>query len=116
MSKLKKLTKQQLFLPIFCMLLVLCVNIVYDVAQGRDFYDFFKIYIQNDMLNGRIVNILNRGSEVAILAIGMTPGGVCLRRYRHLGGLRDGPERRACAVPCWPARRRPRPLSWLLSP
>ena len=57
---------------IFCMLLVLCVNIVYDVAQGRDFYDFFKIYIQNDMLNGRIVNILNRGSEVAILAIGMT--------------------------------------------
>ena len=72
MSKLKKLTKQQLFLPIFCMLLVLCVNIVYDVAQGRDFNDFFKIYIQNDMLNGRIVNILNRGSEVAILAIGMT--------------------------------------------
>ena len=72
MSKLKKLTKQQLFLPLFCMLLVLCVNIVYDVSQGRDFYDFFRIYIQNDMLNGRIVNILNRGSEVAILAIGMT--------------------------------------------
>ena len=72
MSKLKKLTKQQLFLPIFCMLLVLCVNIIYDVSQGRDFYDFFRIYIQNDMLNGRIVNILNRGSEVAILAIGMT--------------------------------------------
>ena len=72
MSNLKKLTKQQLFLPIFCMLLVLCVNIFYDVSQGRDFYDFFKIYIQNDMLNGRIVNILNRGSEVAILAIGMT--------------------------------------------
>ena len=72
MSNLKKLTKQQLFLPIFCMLLVLCVNIVYDVSQGREFYDFFKIYIQNDMLNGRIINILNRGSEVAILAIGMT--------------------------------------------
>ena len=72
MSKLKNLTKQQLFLPIFCMLLVLCVNIIYDVSQGRDFYDFFKIYIQNDMLNGRIINILNRGSEVAILAIGMT--------------------------------------------
>lgn len=72
MSNLKKLTKQQLFLPIFCMLLVLCVNIVYDVSQGRDFYDFFKIYIQNEALNGRIINILNRGSEVAILAIGMT--------------------------------------------
>lgn len=72
MSKLKKLTRQQLFLPIFCMLLVLCVNIFYDVSQGRDFYDFFKIYIQNEALNGRIINILNRGSEVAILAIGMT--------------------------------------------
>ena len=72
MSKLKKLTKQQLFLPLFCMLLVLCVNIIYDVSQGRDFFDFFKIYMQNEMLNGRIINILNRGSEVAILAIGMT--------------------------------------------
>ena len=72
MSKLKKLTQQQLFLPIFCMILVLCVNMIYDVSQGRDFYEFFKIGIQNDLLSGRLVNILNRGSEVAILAIGMT--------------------------------------------
>ena len=72
MSKLKKLTKQQLFLPIFCMILVLCVNMIYDVSQGRDFYEFFKIGIQNELLSGRLVNILNRGSEVAILAIGMT--------------------------------------------
>lgn len=72
MSKLKKLTQQQLFLPIFCMLLVLCVNMIYDVSQGRDFYEFFKIGIQNELLSGRLVNILNRGSEVAILAIGMT--------------------------------------------
>lgn len=72
MSKLKKLTQQQLFLPIFCMILVLCVNMIYDVSQGRDFYEFFKIGIQNELLSGRLVNILNRGSEVAILAIGMT--------------------------------------------
>ena len=72
MSKLKQLTRQQLFLPIFCMILVLCVNMIYDVSQGRDFYEFFKIGIQNDLLSGRLVNILNRGSEVAILAIGMT--------------------------------------------
>ena len=72
MSKLKKLTKQQLFLPIFCMILVMCVNVIYDASQGRDFYEFFKIYMQNGLLNGRIVNILNRGSEAAILAIGMT--------------------------------------------
>ena len=74
MSKLKKLTQQQLFLPIFCMILVLCVNMIYDVSQGRDFYEFFKIGIQNELLSGRLVNILNRGSEVAILAIGMTIG------------------------------------------
>ena len=72
MSKLKKLTQQQLFLPIFCMILVLCVNMIYDVSQGRDFYEFFKIGIQNELLSGRLVNILNRGSEVAILALGMT--------------------------------------------
>ena len=69
---MKKLTQQQLFLPIFCMILVLCVNMIYDVSQGRDFYEFFKIGIQNELLSGRLVNILNRGSEVAILAIGMT--------------------------------------------
>lgn len=72
MSKLKKLTQQRLFLPVFCMLLVLCVNIVYDVAQGNAFYNFFQITITNDLLTGRIISILNRGSEVAILAIGMT--------------------------------------------
>ena len=72
MSKMKKLTQQQLFLPIFCMILVLCVNMIYDVSQGRDFFEFFKVGIQNGLLSGRLVNILNRGSEVAILAIGMT--------------------------------------------
>lgn len=72
MNKLKKLTQQQLFLPVFCMILVLCVNIIYDVAQGNEFYNFFKITLTNDLLTGRIINILNRGSEVAILAIGMT--------------------------------------------
>ena len=72
MIKGKKITQQQLFLPIFCMLLVLCVNIIYDVSQGRDFYEFFKISMQNGLLNGRLINILNRGSEIAILAIGMT--------------------------------------------
>ena len=68
----KKLTQQQLFLPIVCVLLVLAVNIVYDVVQGREFYDFFKIGIENGLLSGRIISILNRGSEVAILSIGMT--------------------------------------------
>lgn len=68
----KKLTQQQLFLPLVCVLLVLATNMLYDLSQGKVFYDFFTISIQNGHLYGRIVDIINRGSEVAILAIGMT--------------------------------------------
>ena len=72
MSKVKKLTQKRLFLPVFCMILVLCINMIYDLSIGHNFYNFFEITMTNGMLNGRIINILNRGSEVAILAIGMT--------------------------------------------
>ncbi len=72
MDKKKKLTQHALFLPVVCVLLVLVVNIIYDVALGSPFYNFFKIGIENGLLSGRLVTILNRGSEVAILAIGMT--------------------------------------------
>ena len=72
MTTLKKFSRQQLFLPVVCVLLVLAVNIVYDVANGDVFYNFFKISMTNGIFQGRLVNILNRGSEVAILAIGMT--------------------------------------------
>ena len=66
-----------LFLPLICVLLVLAVNVVYDISQGSAFYDFFRISMQtsaagNQLLSGRLITILNRGSEVAILAIGMT--------------------------------------------
>lgn len=72
MSKLKKLTQQQLFLPLFCVVLVLAANMLYDVSQGNAFYTFFSISIKNNVLYGRLIDILNRGSEIAILAIGMT--------------------------------------------
>lgn len=72
MDKLRKLSKQQLFLPIVCVLLVLAVNIVYDVSQGSPFYNFFRVTMENGTLSGRLITIINRGSEVAILAIGMT--------------------------------------------
>ncbi|MEA4998410.1 MAG: ABC transporter permease [Candidatus Limiplasma sp.] len=69
---LKKLTGAQMFLPIASMLLVMAVNIVYDVANGNAIFNFFTISIRNGLLYGRIIDILNRGSEAAILAIGMT--------------------------------------------
>lgn len=72
MKQVRKLSQMRLFLPIFSMLLVMAVNIVYDVANGNAFFNFFTISINNGILYGRIIDILNRGSETAILAIGMT--------------------------------------------
>ncbi len=73
MKYLKKLTRQPLFLPIFSMLLVMVVNIFYDIAQGNVWYNFFTISINSQgILYGRLIDVLNRGSEAAILAIGMT--------------------------------------------
>ena len=65
MDKIKKLTKQQLFLPFFCLLLVLLINLIKNPA-------FFSIGIQHGVLYGRLIDILNRGSEIAILAVGQT--------------------------------------------
>lgn len=72
MENLKKITKIPLFLPIFCMLLVMAVNIIYDAASGNFAFNFFTISLRNGVLYGRLIDILNRGSEIAILAIGMT--------------------------------------------
>ena len=72
MSKIKKITGMRLFLPIFCMILVMAVNILYDVASGNFALNFFTISVRNGVLYGRLIDILNRGSEIAILAIGMT--------------------------------------------
>jgi galactofuranose transport system permease protein len=72
MKQLRKLTKMRLFLPIFSMVLVMAVNIVYDISNGNAVFNFFTISIRNGILYGRIIDILNRGSEAAILAIGMT--------------------------------------------
>ncbi len=65
MSTFKKLRKNPLFLHIVCMILVLLINVFKDPG-------FFSIGIKNGVLYGRIIDILNRGSEIAILAVGMT--------------------------------------------
>ena len=65
MENFKKLAKKPLFLPIFCMILVLLINVIKSP-------DFFVIKINNGVLFGRIIDILNRGSEIAILAVGQT--------------------------------------------
>ena len=72
MKWIKKITKKPLFLPLFSVLLVLIINVIYDASQGNPPFAFFQISITEGALYGRIIDILNRGSEAAILAIGMT--------------------------------------------
>lgn len=72
MNKIKALTKKKLFLPIASLILVMLINVIYDIASGNPAFSFFQIGITNNILFGRLIDILNRGSEVAILAIGMT--------------------------------------------
>lgn len=61
----KKITGYRLFLPIFCLVLVLLVNVIKTPT-------FFQIGIQNGVLYGYIIDIINRSSELVILAVGMT--------------------------------------------
>lgn len=65
MTVLKKITKHKLFMPIFCMILVLLINLIKSP-------NFFNIAINNGVLYGRLIDIMNRGSEIAILAVGQT--------------------------------------------
>ena len=64
-KSLKKLFGMKLFLPMFCLFLVLLINLIKSPS-------FFSISISNGVLFGRIIDILNRGSEIAILAVGQT--------------------------------------------
>jgi len=71
MAKLwNKLTKSQLGVPLFALLLIIVFNLIRDAS-------FFSLTITtnnagNTVLTGNIISILNGASELAILAIGMT--------------------------------------------
>ena len=55
----------KLFLPIVCLIAVLLSNLIKTP-------DFFKIAINNGVLYGYIIDVINRASELVILAVGMT--------------------------------------------
>ena len=65
MEKLKKITSNHLFLPLFALCLLLVFNAF--ATPG-----FFTIEFQNGQLFGRIIDILNRASILVILSMGMT--------------------------------------------
>lgn len=61
----KKITEHRLFMPFLCLAAVLFVNVLKTP-------DFFLISINNGVLYGYLIDIINRASELVILAIGMT--------------------------------------------
>ena len=65
MPLVKKIVKTKLFLPFVCLLFVLLINLIKDAT-------FFAVAINNGVLYGRLIDVLNRGSEIAILAVGQT--------------------------------------------
>lgn len=60
-----KITGHRLFMPVVCLLIVLLVNVVKTP-------DFFKISINNGVLYGYMIDVINRASELVIVAVGMT--------------------------------------------
>ena len=66
----KKLVSHQLFIPLVALILLAVINLIHDPA-------FFKITLGTNnagypVLSGSLITILDYGSELAILAIGMT--------------------------------------------
>jgi ribose/xylose/arabinose/galactoside ABC-type transport system permease subunit len=61
----KRIVHAPLFMPVVCLAVVLLINIIRTP-------DFFYISIKNGVLYGYIIDIVNRGSELVILAVGMT--------------------------------------------
>ena len=61
----RRMTRHHLFLPIACLLVVLLANVIKTP-------DFFAITLNNGMLYGYVIDVINRASELVILAVGMT--------------------------------------------
>ncbi len=64
-NTLKRLTGYKLFLPFLCLALVLLINVIKTPT-------FFAITINNGVFYGYIIDVINRASELVILAVGMT--------------------------------------------
>ena len=64
-SGLKKITSMRLFMPIVCLLVIIIVATI--TIPG-----FLTISFQNGVPYGYPVDVINRASELVILAVGMT--------------------------------------------
>jgi ribose/xylose/arabinose/galactoside ABC-type transport system permease subunit len=64
-TKLKQFTRSQLFFPVLAFVLLMLFNLIFTK-------DFFRIEIMDGHLYGNLIDILNRGSSLILLTIGMT--------------------------------------------
>lgn len=62
---IRRITSHHLFLPIICLVIVLLINVIKTP-------DFFKVSMNNGVLYGYVIDVINRASELVILAVGMT--------------------------------------------
>ncbi|MCL2652917.1 MAG: ABC transporter permease [Propionibacteriaceae bacterium] len=69
---LKRVLHSRMAFALACLILVLLLNVVVTTATSGSPGSFFKIALTNGTLNGPLITILNRSSELVILAIGMT--------------------------------------------
>ena len=69
-SFLKNLTGQQFFIPILALLVLVLFNLIADPGFFRISFGYNSS--GNPVLSGYLITILDNGSELAILAIGMT--------------------------------------------
>lgn len=67
---LKKLVRQQIFIPIAALLLLAVFNLINDPSFYKITYGYNSA--GDPVLSGYLMTILDYGSELAILAIGMT--------------------------------------------
>lgn len=76
-----KLVRNQIFIPLIALVILILFNLGADIVmigiKGQNIESFFKIAFGysnagNKILTGNLISILNNGSELAILAIGMT--------------------------------------------
>lgn len=73
---LGKVLRHQLVIPVAALIILLVFNLIFDIVTQSD-TSFFAISMGTNgagdpVLTGNIMSILNNGSELAILAIGMT--------------------------------------------
>ncbi len=61
----RRILNKEIILPFFCLLAVLLMNLI----KTPDFFDISKT---NGAYYGFIIDIINRGSELAIISVGMT--------------------------------------------